>query len=332
MTCIDGCGSLGAYAKMLVEDSILTGDCPPATFDSESYRQEFLTENIQYTDTVLGGSGLTGTVDPIYAHLRPGTRMVFGRLVMEAGPNELAFWLPKILGNPASGTTYTTNETFDAAPVDIMMNRDQGTVIYRHMVPNRALLSARASIGGAEQVVQLAIDFIGYEEHDAVWPDPAPSLPETEHLFWLLGDAKLELDTNNPGPADEYYFDAFNFMVDNNLLPQTRNFLRITCLQSRGRKFRLQASIPYTSDSHSLLYINNLPKETGQGVLNFLGTKNLTGEDGENYVSTFTFPKLFQTRRTPSVRGPGDIPLLVDFMAYRTPSNEPLTAIIDATL
>ena len=249
--------------------------------------------------------------------------MVHGRLLMEVGPHDIEFWMPRILGK--SGTSpFTTQETFDLQPFDIMINRDLGTKIYRHCAVNLAMFSARASISGQEQVMQMSLDVIGYEEHDSTWPGTAPSLPTSDRLYWLLGDGKLTLDTDNPNPQEEYYFDAFNLMFDNNLLPQTRNFLRITCLQSRGRTIRLQVPTPYTAAADANLYVT---KFNGAGVLNFLGTKNLTGETGAAYVTTFTFPQLYQTRRTPHVTGPGDIPLALNLEAYRTAS-EPITVTV----
>ena len=317
MPAVDTCGSIGSYMKMLVEDSITTDPCPPATFSVSSERYEILREDVQYTDVVLGGNGLTGGVDPIAAHLRSGARMVFGSITMEVGPTELNAWLPRILGNAGSAPTFATAETFDLQPFDLMMKRDQATLVYRHCAVNRALFRSRASVDGAEQVMQLTMDIIGYEEHgDQSYPDPEPALPSSDQLYWILGDGALEF------AGTEYYFDAFNLMINNNLVPQIRNFLTITCLQSRGRQIRLQVSTPYTSSSNSALYLNRFD---GIGELNFLGTKNLSATAQSTYTTNFYFPRLYSTRRTPATRGPGEIPLSVDLQAYRTSSAEPLT-------
>lgn len=319
------CGSIGAQFKMLVEESITTDPCPPATFSASSERYEILNENVQYTDVTLGGNGLTGGIDPISNHLRSGTRMVFGNILLEVGPRELENWLPRILGNAPSGTTYTSAETFSLRPFDIMMRRDQGDVIYRHCAVNQALFRSRASIEGDEQIMQLMLSIIGYEEHDGtgLWPDPEPAFPEGNRLYWLHGDGALTLPTGASDAQEEYYFDAFNLMFNNNLLPQTRNFLRITCLRSMGRVIRLQVTTPYTADSHEKLYIDKVDR--AQGVLSFLGTKNLSGTAENNYTTTFTMPSLFQTRRTPSTGGHGPIPLSLDMQAYRSASGEPVT-------
>ena len=314
MACIETCGSIGSYFKILAEDSITTGNCDPATFDANSTRFEILDENVQYKDKLLGGNGLTGGVDPIGAHIRSGTRIVHGRILLEVGPYELDWWLPRILGNANVGDTFETDEVYNLMPFDLMMKRDQGTVIYRHCSVNQAVFRSRASIEGDEQIMQLGVDIIGYEEHDATYPVSEPTLPANDRLYWLLGDGALTLDST------EYYFDAFNLAINNNLLPQTRNFLNITCLQSQGRSIKLQVSTPYTSDSHTDLYISRFD---GPGVLNFLGTKNLTGTPS-GYVTTFTFARLIQTRQTPATRGHGEIPLSLDLEAFRTSVAEPI--------
>ena len=320
------CGSVGSYAKLLVEDSDIVGDYDPATFDSNSERYEFLRETITYSDVLLGGNGITGGIDPIAAHLRSGTRIVHGQIFMEVGPVELSAWLPRIFGNTDTPPTFTTAETFDLTPFDLFIRRDQGDSLYRHCAVNSAAFRCRASIEGEEQVMQMMLDIIGYQEHGAeTWPVTEPALPSSNELYWLLGDGKLSLDVDGDATLqadEEYYFDAFNLLIDNNLVPQTRNFLRVTCLQSRGRKIRLQVSTPYMSSTHTDLYISRFD---GKGQLNFLGTKNLSGTSESTYTTTIDFPRLVQTRRTPNVSGPGEIPLSLDLEAFRTSSAEPIT-------
>lgn len=335
MTCSpDTCGSIGSLLKIAVKDSDLVDPCLPATFDAGSERYEILREDVKYTDSTLGGRGLTGRIDPIFAHLRSGTRIVHGSILMEVGPDALDAWIPRILGKSGS-SPYTTDETFDLLPFDILMARDKGTVIYRHCAVNSALLRARASIDGEEQVMQLMLNIFGYEEHGytdpptnsvlAAWPGTPPPLPVDEQTYWVLGDGTLKLDIDGDDilqDDEEYYFDAFNLFLNNNLFPQTRNFTRITCLQSRGREYRLRMPSPYTADSHLNMYLNRFE---GKGQLSFLGTKNFVAGDTEYaYETTFDFPKLWQTRKTPATSGPGEIPLPLDFRAFATGSTEPI--------
>ena len=314
------CGSLGTYAAMLVADSDTTEPCDPAVFDSSSERFEILYESITYSDVLLGGNGLNGTLDKVGTHTRHGTRVVTGQIALEVGPHELKSWLPRILGNPASGNIYETDVEFDVMPFDIMMKRDAGVVIYRHCGVSAAMFSSRASIGGSEQVLRLVLTIVGYEEINATWPDPEPSLPTDPRLYWLIGDSQLLLTSDEQGATEtEYFFDAFSLLIDNNLVPLTRNFLYATCLQSRGRDIKLRVSTPYTEESHLEMYINAF---VGSGKINFLSSKS--DETPAAYSTIFEFPELRSVRRTPHARGRGEIPLSLDLTAYRPANAEPI--------
>lgn len=339
MTCdpqaVNVCGSMGVYTAVLVEDS--NTDCTPVTFSNTSERYEILSENIRYTDNLLGGEGLTGTIDTIGNHLRHGTRVVAGSLVMEVGAYELDHWLPRIFGNDASGTTFETDEVFNLQPFDIIIKRDQGVAQYRQCSVSSATFTSTASVSGQEQVMRMTLQIIGHEEHDTSsenpssgWPASPPSLPTAERLYWLLGDGKLEMTPatgeTGAGVQVEYYFDAFSLRIDNNLVPKTRNFLKVVCIQSRGRQIRLRVRSPYTTASHANLYINDF---IGSGVLSFLG-----GQANHNnlevdalYTTVFSFADLRQTRITPSTNGRGEIPLNLDLEAYRTATSEPISVV-----
>lgn len=322
--CLNNDASIGSYFRMAVEDSD-TVNCVPANFTSGSERYFPLSENIQFTDTVVGSNGLTGTLDRIANHLRPGTRFVIGRLLMEVGPNELANWLPRILGNDPSGTTYTTAMDHELKPFDLLFQRDQGTVIYRHCVVSRALFRAAASLDSdpESQVLRMALDIVGAEEHDAEWPAEGPGIPQENRLYWLFGDCDFELQINTP-PADATALpiDAFNLLIDNNLDFKSRNSLWISFMRARERVIRLQATTPYTEDVHDELYINRFD---GPGTLRFRGNKNLAGAPEEPWLTEFSFPRLYQQRITPTTSGRGEIVKSLELTAYRTHNEEPIS-------
>ena len=335
MTCdplaVDVCGSMGIYTAMAIEDS--NADCTFATMDASSERYEIISENIRYTDKLLGGEGLTGTLDSMGNHTRHGTRIVAGSIVMEVGAYALDKWLPRILGNPAASTVFTTDEVFDLLPFDIMLRRDQGTVQYRACSVSSATFTSTASIGGQGQVMRMTLQIIGHEERTDTWPATPPPLPSGERLYWLLGDGKLVMtaapDTEPAaiiGSPLEYYFDSFSLRIDNNLRPKTRNFLKVVCIQSSGRKIRLRVRTPYTSASHTNLYINFFK---GGGVLSFLGGQlpHNNMEVDVLYTTVITLPDLRQTRVTPSTSGPSEIPLSLDLEAYRVGGASPAEPI-----
>ena len=320
-------GSVGVFTSMLVEPSDTTDPCIPATFDSSSERYEILGENIKFTDVLLGGNGFTGTIDRTAVHTRHGARLVVGQFVMEVGPYELAGWLPRIFGTPASGTTYSMNEEFDLTPFDIMMKRDQATVIYRHCGVRAATFNAVSSVGGPEQVLRMTIEIVGFEEHDATFPGTPPVLPSSDRLYWLLGDGQLMLQADPtasvPSPQNqEWYFDSVSLRIDNKLAPMLRNFHHVTAIQSRGREVTLRASLPYdngvnanNNGSHTPLYINAFK---GNGTLSFLSTKSdELNEIHPNYSTVISLNDLRSIRKTPNATGPGEVPLFIDMKAHR---------------
>lgn len=320
-------GSVGVFTSMLVEPSDTTDPCLPATFDSSSERYEILQENIRYTDVLLGGNGFTGTIDRTAVHTRHGARVVVGSFVMEVGPYELASWLPRINGNAPVGNVYAPAEEFDLTPFDIMMKRDQGTVIYRHCGVRSATFNAVSSVGGPEQVMRMTIEIIGFEEHDATFPATPPLLPSSDRLYWILGDGQLHLQADPtasvPAPQnEEWYFDSFSLRIDNNLTPILRNFHNVTAIQSRGREVTFRASMPYDNGqnaqnggSHNPLYIDFFK---GNGTLSFLSTKsNELQEIHPNYSTVISLNDLRSIRRTPNATGPGEVPLFLDMKAHR---------------
>lgn len=315
----DTLGSVGVFTSMLVENSDESDPCDTAVFDDQSERYEILAENIRYTDVLLGGNGLTGTIDRTGIHTRHGARVVTGQFTLEVGPYEIASWFPRIFGGSTSGNTISTAEEFNLNPFDIMLKRDQGTVIYRHCGVRSAVLNAASSVSGPEQVLRLTIDILGFEEHNATYPDPAPALPTQDRLYWLIGDGQLML-TPGGGSQGEYYFDSFSLRIDNNLTPILRNFLNVTALQSRGREITFRASTPYTAASHAGLYIDFFE---GDGSLNFLSSKST--ETPAAYTTTISLKDLRSTRRTPNASGPGEIPLFLDMKAHRKGTDEPIT-------
>jgi hypothetical protein len=356
--CFDTCGAQAVNLKMAVEDSVLTGLCPPATFDSGSERYEPHGETLRYTENLVGGRGYTGTLHKILNHLRSGVRIVYGQVSLDVGPYELINWMPRILGSPddgvavtgagtnASPLVVTTGAPFNLRPFDIMLSRDvidtsddNVAAIYRHCGVNRAVLRTRAVSAGQEnqeeQTMELLLDIIGFQEHVYVdddvangyitWPDPEPALPTTTRLYWVHGDGRLYLDA--PSASTEYHYDALNFTIDNNLQAYTRNHNHVTCLQSGGQDFRVQVPTPLKfANSWAETYAARFE---GAVDLDFRGTKNLQDYSPEDlYLTLFDFPKVVQRRRTPNTGGRGEIPLWLDLEAYRESTTEPITVTI----
>lgn len=305
------CGSFGPFFKMAVVDSGET--IGSAIFDDEAERYNILGENVGYPENLVGDNGLTGFLERFAYQIREGVRFVAGTFLMEMGPYELSKWLPRFLRKAGSGTTYTTGD--ESLPFDMLFLRDQGIARYNSCEVARVLLRSASRLdGGEEQILQALVTVIGKtEETDDEWPDPEPTVADLAEPFWLIGDSTFTLN------GQEYPIDAFNLLIDNNLVPIARNSLTVQCLRSAGRDIRLQMPTPLTTASYNALYRNRFD---GPGVLKFDAAKNLTPE---TYHSTFTFTRLIQTRQTPSTRGRVEIPLSLDLSAYRTLADTSLT-------
>lgn len=305
------CGSFGVFTKMAVAPS--TGDPSTTTFGASSERYEILAENVQAVRSLVGTQGLTGNLDPIANHLREGVTYVQGSILLEMGPFELSNWLPRILRKDVEVDGITYNMGDDANEFDILIKRDYGTALYKNCQVSRCLLRAASSLRGSEQVLQALITVVGKtEDNTASWPGSEPELPTLAEPFWVIGDTTMTLS------GTSYPIDAFNLEIDNNLQLIPRNSLSIQCIRSAGRNTRLQFPTPLTTAAYSALYQSRFD---GGGVLKFDAAKNLSPDA---YYSTFTFPRLVQTRRTPATRGRTEIPLSIDLTAYRTDTDAPL--------
>ena len=226
--------------------------------------------------------------------------------------------MPYILGGSAMA------KIFDPPFFDLLIKRDRGSAIYRRCAVNRAVIRSRATVDGDEQVMQLLISVVGHEEH------PGGEVPVSvfnDKPYWLHGDGILSIDGRNDKDG-QIYFDAFNLMINNNLAPQTRNHLKVTCIRSMKRSVRLQCSVPLTESSFGNFVFGEEKRISGS--LSFLGSKNLNDTEYAGYRTVFSFPNLYQTRRTPSTRGHGEIPLSLDFQAFRDGEESPMSVSISS--
>lgn len=330
--CADACGAVGTNFRMAVAASDVLADptCDPIVFDNTHKRFEILAENIEYTDVTVGSRGLTGSLDPINNHLRPGARVVKGTILMEVGPDAIEFWAPKIVGNSTKSVNFwSTNPEFEMLPVDLLMDRESGVYIYRHCAVTRAIFRGQEATerDPDAQIITLSLSFIGLEEHVGAWPVPEPTPVADTIPLWLFGDATLDLD------GTQFPFNNFVLTIDNQIMPKMRNFLQVSCLRSYGRTIRLTTELPYTIGSDAAAYAI---KFEGPATLQFDGSKNLVGPPalpGETGYTHFHMPNAYQTRKTPTTRGRQELGHQINLQAYRTTSTEPFAIenLVDLT-
>jgi hypothetical protein len=301
------CGSFGINSKIGVAPS----GAIDAALVAATSRLEILGESFIYQDELIGGRGITGSLNPMVTHLRQGQRAVEGGIVFEIGPNELDPWIPALLGNTTADAT-VTKDTFDKVAHDFTIQRDLVTHGYRHCVLRQASIRGRSNPEDPEdQIVQAALGFIGVEEHAGV-TFPALSLSSTERLFWIVADSILEVDTV------EFPIISFDITIAYRLIPLFRNKLKIGCFRAVGREVILDVQIPYSSESATALFGAN---DTNQDVTLKLVSDNLP-ETYAAYETVFNFPTMRRVNKRATTDSKGEIPLQARFRAYQSGTGE----------
>jgi hypothetical protein len=277
------CGSQGGLSTILVEPA-------NSAFDVNSLRYDFIAEDLGLIETMPGGNGLAGRLDPNVEHVRDGPAYVRGRIMMHISPNELDFWLPYILRGTEAADVHIPADATDKQ-LDIMVKRDDATFVYTDLQVNSCMWRSNTAMGGDEpQLVEMMLDFVGVDEESGTYPVTPPPVPNTNKLFWLAADSVLVLNSVT------YPYESFNLMHHNNLVVLMRNALRPQCIRSKYRQVRFQPRLPLSSDSAANLIFTKLD---GGGSLTFDATANLSLAS----ETIFTFDRLRGPRRSPRTRG-----------------------------
>lgn len=279
----DFCGSFGINTKFGFAPSNADVD---GAYVAATRREEILTETLVYSDSVVGGRGITGWVDPASLKLRNGQRLVSGGLIMEIGPNQVTPWANAIVGNTAApiSNVWTMKPKWDAIPHDLSFERDLIDHGYRHCVLQSAVFRGRSDPNNQQgQIVQMALSFLGVEQEDIVFPD-ALALPTATEYPWLVGDSRFLYED------ETLTLESFDLTIDNQIKPLFRNRLTPGCFRSLGRKIELDIATPFNGTSETALLHDNT--EDKAATLSFV-SNNLPAAFSDN-STIFTFP---QTRR-----------------------------------
>lgn len=301
----DFCGSFGINTKFGFAPH--TGDID-AAFTAATRREEILAENLTYSDSVVGGRGITGWIDQSSLKLRNGQRLVSGGFIMEVGPTQIAPWIQAILGNSAGATAgvFSTKEKWDQLPFDLSLERDNIDHGYRYCVIQRAVFRGRSDPGNPQgQMVQMALSFLGVEQEEITFP-AALALPSAVEYPWLLGDAVLDYD------GTDLTVESFDLTIDNQIKPLFRNRLTPGCFRSLGRRIELDVSVPYGVDAYDALMHNN--DEDKAVSLSFVSDNLPTAFS--DYSTIFNFPQTRRISHRHVTSSKDEIPLQVKLMAY----------------
>jgi len=293
------CGSFGINTRVgFVASGAIDAALVPATT-----RIEVLGENLQYSDQLIQGRGITGSVNSVNAHLREGQRLVSGGFVTEIGPNQLQPWIRALCGNTAANQT---KESIDLIPFDITVSRDLVTHGYRHCIIQQAVIRGRSNPEDPEdQIMQLALNFLGVEEHSTSFP--AINLPTTDTLFWLVGDSKLTVG------AGEFPVIGFDITIRNQIQPLFRNQLKPGCFRSLGRDITLEVQVPFSAASSTAMFGAN---DADVAIDLELVSSNLPSAFSA-YTTEFSFPTMRRISKAASTRGRGEIPLVATYRSFQ---------------
>lgn len=315
MSC--ACGSEGTLTTMLVEPSV--GNPSTATFDENSERYDFVSEDMKFREWTVGTQDIVGSLERSISHRRTGPGLAGGRLMMHISPKELEFWIPRILFNTTkAGDVWSTG--YETVEFDILIKRDQVVFKYTNMQVASAIFRSSAQFTDEPQLVQMMLTFLGRDEVKGTWPVTIPDPPSDNVLYWLHGDSTLSLGTSPYDYTEEYYMEAFNLEIDNRLDPKFRNSLRPICIRSQGRIIKFQPRVPLCEQNADDLYFSGFD---ASGQLKFSGDKNL-GESPADSLTQFDFSRLYGTKVTPQTRGRTETFLDLDLESF--PGADPSAA------
>lgn len=308
MPSICDCGSQGGLSEL----AIVVG--------STTTRFDFVVEDVGLRspqgdgEAIVGNQGITGSLDLFADHIRKSIAWVQGSIVMNMSAKELDVWLPLILRGTEVSDTHSPgllSPSFDA-----IIKRDQGVFRYTDLQVDKFLITARA-IQDEPSLVTMVISVIGKDEVQGTWPNPSPARLATNNLYWLMADSTLTLNGN------EYSFEQFNLLYDNQLTPLFRNSLRPVCIRSEGRRVQFQPQLPMCSNSLSNLYWTALD---AAGSLRFQSSKNLGVSTSE---TSFQFGRLYGPKISPSTRGKSETFLQLNLGSYpgANPATDPVMKV-----
>jgi hypothetical protein len=273
----------------------------------------FVRESIGKRGSIVERQGLRGTRSHTSDDTRIGTYSVGGTLLLEPTPEDLAIWLPRILGGSPSGTTYPLAESLPS--FDLMIDRVSKVFTYT------GCKVARASFGGSQGgLLQLSLEIVGKTESvGAAGTFPSLTLQNTPP--YIFSDLVLTLQSATREVR------SFELSIDNALVrDRFMNSVTVTDIPEGDRVIRLRTTHGYTAGNTDL-YEQALAGAAGTLVL----TNSLGGAPPVGYQTTFTFGTLQVPSHSPAVNGREEILLALDMIARKTSGSPELSVVHDST-
>jgi hypothetical protein len=273
----------------------------------------FVSESIAKRGVIIERVGLRGSRSHQADDTRVGPYTVGGQLVLEPTPEDLAAWLPRILGADPSGTTYSLAETLPSFTLSV--DRVAKVFTYAGCKVNRAVFQ-----GAQGGLLRLTLDIVAQSESVAA-AGTFPSLTLGVTQPYIFSDLALTLAS----AAREVK--QFDLTIDNGLITDRfMNSLVIVSAPEGDRTISLRTMHAWAA-ANTDLYAQALAGAAGSLQL----TNALGGTPPTGYQTTFSFATLQVPARSPVVPGRQEFFLNLDMVARKVGSTAELTVTHDST-
>lgn len=272
----------------------------------------FVSESIAKRGVIVERVGLRGSRSHQADDTRVGPYTVGGQLVLEPTPEDLATWLPRILGADPSGTTYNLAETLPSFTLSV--DRVAKVFTYAGCKVNRAVFQ-----GAQGGLLRLTLDIVAQSESVAA-AGTFPSLTLGVTQPYIFSDLALTLAS----AAREVK--QFDLTIDNGLITDRfMNSLVIVSAPEGDRSISLRTMHAWAA-ANTDLYAQALAGAAGSLQL----TNALGGTPPTGYQTTFSFATLQVPARSPVVPGRQEFFLNLDMVARKVGSTAELVVTHDS--
>lgn len=334
--------SPGALSALLFEVSEAAAGAGH-TYDASSIPIEFNQCGVGKRGRLVGGNGITGRFTRTSSRMRGGAYYVYGQVVMDVSPYDLANLLPLILGGTfwADGTSISTYEEDGASPGNVDPDAPVVDTPYFGMLidkvadihevinakVNKAVLRGRAprmNEQGEPDLMKLYLEIVAQREslaYTTAWPATAPSFPDTlafeDYVFCDMDDVAGSGQVTLAGTNRE--IEDFVLTIHNFQHARFVNSCNATSIRPQDRFVGFACRVPYNATN---LDLYDLDPE-GQAA-----TLKLANDT----VSTIiTLPKLHIPPQSPGIPGKRDLGLVLQGEARGLADAEEIKFVNDST-
>jgi hypothetical protein len=304
--------SMGHQTKLATISEVTYGTPPGAV--NEPF--VFVSEAITKKGLIVERTGLRGTRSHVSDDTRVGPYAVGGQLVLEPTPEDLAIWLPRILGGQPTGgevKTYPLAETLPSFTLSI--DRVAKVFTYAGCKINRA-----AFHGAQGGLLRLTLDIVAQSESLAA-AGTFPALTPGTTQPYIFSDLNLTL------AATAREVKQFDLTIDNGLITNRfMNSLTIVSAPEGDRTISLRTTHAWAA-SNTDLYAQALAGAAGTLQL----TNALGGSPPVGYLTAFNFATLQTPDRSPNVPGRQELFLNLEMVARKVSGTPELSVTHDAT-